>query len=275
MTKFTISLDESVKVTRDKNTVKIFVDYQNIMLNGDIRYKGFDMTDALIPSKYEITASLFRNKNILLADFTPPKTNFSLVFNESQLQFNDTSRLTNYYCIVNSFKFFYDNFARMRFREKVSLVDQYFMSEADLNNIGKQLSDINPNAYENIEGTQKSLNEIKSKLYNITAAAFWQALQINYYDPLSLQPKLLNLQKNYLEIQKQLDITFSEVYKLYYDKALNLYQNKKLTEAKTAFEKSLYLPSRLCTLSIFSVKDSFRIEKYHRKQNTTPEVVWF
>ncbi len=248
-TKFTLTIDESVKITRDKNTVTIFVDYQNIFLNGDILYKGFNMTDVLIPSKYEFTASLFRNKNTLLADFTPPKTNFSLIFNESQLQYTDTSRLNNYSLTLNSFKFFYDNFARMRFREKAGMVDKYFMAEADINNLSKKLSDINPNAYETIENTQKSLNEVKSKMDNIASAAFWQALQIDKYDPLSLQPKLYNQQNIYKDIQQQLNQTYSEIHQLYFKKALNLYDNKKLSDAKTAFEKSLsyqpmYAPSQ-------------------------------
>ncbi|MEI6853404.1 MAG: hypothetical protein WCL06_11195, partial [Bacteroidota bacterium] len=67
-TKFSLSFDESVKITRDKNMVTIFVDYQNIFVNGDVLYKGFNMTDVLIPSKYDFKGSLFRNKNILLAD---------------------------------------------------------------------------------------------------------------------------------------------------------------------------------------------------------------
>jgi hypothetical protein len=265
-TKFTFTLDESVKITRDKNIVTIFVDYQNINLSGDILYKGFDMTDVLIPSKYDFIASLFRNKNTLLADYTPTKTNFSLLFNESQLQFIDTSRMTNYDFAINTFKFYYDNVARMRFRDKISLIDQYFIVQSDINQISKQLSDVNPNAYESIENTQKNLNEIKSKLDNIITAAFWQALQIDKYDPLSLQPKLSDLQKNYQEIQKQLNITLSEIHQLYYNKGLTLYNNKKNQEAKTNFEKSLYYRPDYAPSQYFLALIAYESKKYNESK---------
>ncbi len=260
-TKFTLSFDENIKITRDKNVVSIFVDYQNIFVNGDVLYKGFNMTDVLIPSKYDFKGSLYRNKNILLADFAPQKTNFSLIFNESQLQFNDTSRQTNYSFTVNSFKFYYDQVARTRFREKVGMVNQYFIAEVDLNSLNKLLSDINPNAFETIDNTQKEMNSIKSKLDNVSTAVFWQALQITNYDPLGLQPKLFNLQKNYQEIQQQLNETYSELHQLYYKKALNLYNNKKVAEAKIAFEKSMYYQKDFAPSQFFLARIAFEQKK--------------
>jgi hypothetical protein len=59
-TKITMNIDESVKITRDKNTVSIYVDYQKIKMEGDVFYKGFMMHDALAPSKYEFTGVLCR-----------------------------------------------------------------------------------------------------------------------------------------------------------------------------------------------------------------------
>ncbi len=260
-TKFSLSFDESVKITRDKNMVTIFVDYQNIFVNGDVLYKGFNMTDVLIPSKYDFKGSLFRNKNILLADFSPQKTNFSLTFNESQLQFNDTSRQTNYSFAVNGFKFYYDQAARSRFRDKVGMVDQYFLADVDLNNVNKQLSDINPNAFEIIDNTQKDLNSIKYKMDNISNAVFWQALQINNYDPLNLQNKLFGMQKDYQEIQKQLNETYSEIHQLYYKKGLNLYNNKKTADAKIAFEKSLYYQHEFAPSQYYLARIAFEQKK--------------
>ncbi|HOY32674.1 MAG TPA: hypothetical protein PKW80_12420 [Bacteroidales bacterium] len=247
-TKITLNVDENVKITRQQTVVSIYVSYQNVVLNGDVFYKGFNMTDVLIPSKYEFAGMLSYKKGAVIKEFIQPATNFN-PFNEIVLQCNDTALTSNYDFIITSTKFYYDNATRNRFRDKAILIDQYYTADLDLNNINKQLSEINPNAFEEIEKTQKVLDNFKIMTENISNAAFWQALHIEMFDPVNLKPKLFDIRKKQTELQNQINYTISVLHEHYYNKALKLYNDKKTYEAKTTFEKSLiynpvYAPSK-------------------------------
>ena len=238
-TKITFTIDESIKITREKNVVSIYVNHQNIIINGDIYYKGFNMTDVLIPSKYEFTATLSRKNGSSVADFTQQKINFNPLFNEVLLVCNDSLPAVGYNFMITSNKFYYDISARNRFRDKASLIDQYYMAETDLSGISKQLSAVNPNAFEDIEKTQTYLNKLKATTDNISGAAFWQALHVEAFDPLKLYIKLSDVRRSQTEVQNQLNYTKSVIHQLYYNKGVEAYNKKKTQEAKSAFEKSL------------------------------------
>ncbi len=275
-TKFTISFDESIKITKDKNLLTIFVDYQNINLNGDLHYKGFDMSDVLIPAKYEFTASLYGEKNIFLSNFTLPKNKFEFNFNEVKLDFTDTSKIgNNYNFTVNNLKLFYDHSSRKRFNEKASLIDEYFMSDKDIHFLDKQLSAINPNAYENIEETQKKLDDIKIKIDNISSAMFWQALEINKYDPLNVGPLMSGIQESFNDIQKQLNYTLSKAPHLFYDKGVDLYNDKKILEAKTNFEKSLYYQNNYAPSQYYLALIAYNVMNYTESKQQLQKLVKF
>jgi len=243
-TKITLNITESVKVTRKGNVVSIYVSYQDMKINGDIFYKGFNMAEVLFPSKYEFKATLSRKNGTVLYNFTQPKNDFKPDFNEVLLQCNDDSLSTAYNFIINETKLYYDMVARDRFRQKAGMIDQYFTADMDLNNIGKQLSTINPNAFEETEKTQASLNSFNTMIDNIGQAPFWKMLQIESFDPLMLKTKIVDIKKSLTAIQSQLNYTKSIIHELYYNKGTDLYEKNKMAEAKTAFEKSLqYYPN--------------------------------
>jgi hypothetical protein len=260
-TKISFNIDENIKITRDKNLVSIYVDHQNFVLSGDVLYKGFDMTDVLVPSKYEFTADLRRIDGTAIAGFLQPKTDFTPAFSEVILQYIDSLPANAYNFVINLTKFYYDDAARNRFRDKAMLIDQYFSADIDLNNMSKQLSGIDPKAFEEVEKTQITLNSIKSMLDNISNAVFWQVLHIETYDPLKLNFKLIEVRNAFSEIQDQLSQTKSALPRLYYDKALKLYNDKKIQDAKTAFEKSLGYNSSFAPSQYYLARIAFETNK--------------
>ncbi|MEI6124676.1 MAG: hypothetical protein WCQ95_13745 [Bacteroidota bacterium] len=256
-TKITFTIDENIKITRDKNNLNMFVDLQNLVLTGDIFYKSFNMGDVLLPSKYDFEATLSKPNGASLATFTPAKNLFNPTFNETLLQYTDSAHSNNYKLELNLTRFYYDHEARNRFREKTVLVDQYFIADVDLDNIDKQLQDINPNTIETIDKTQATLNNAKQAIGNIEQAAFWQALHIDTYDPVKLKFKLHKIRDNYNDLQNQTNYTLSVIHQLYYNKGLDLYNAKKIQEAKAAFEKSLYYSATYAPSHYFLARIAF------------------
>lgn len=248
-TKITFSVDENIKITRSQTIVSIYVTHQNIMMSGDVFYKGFNMIDVLLPTKYDFKATLSYKNGTKIKDFVQQISNFTPPFNEVLLQCNDTALSNSYNFEVTAVKFYYDYTARNRFREKAGLIDQYFTADLDLNDINKKLAEIDLKTFEYLENSQSEMNKLKSLEDNISNAAFWQALHIEAFDPLKLNMKLFDVKKKHTEIQNQLNYTKSVIHQLYYDKGVELYNKKKTYDAKTAFEKSLsynasYAPSQ-------------------------------
>ncbi len=239
-TKVTFTVDESVKITRDGKLLTIYVDHQNIKMDGDVFLNGFAMNDVLLPAKYEFVARLSRKNGPLLADFTPPKADFKIPFNEVMLQFTDTLPQNNYKFDITSTKFSYDRESLQRFRERMGYIDQYFAADVDLSNINRQLSDINPNGIDAMDITQASLNAMKIRIDQIEDAGFWRELHIENHDALKLKFKLHEVRERFDDIQRQASHTLSIIYQLFYDRGEDFYNNKRTLEAKTAFEKSLF-----------------------------------
>jgi hypothetical protein len=238
-TKITFAVDEDIKITRDKNIVNIMVAHQKIILSGDVFYKGFDMTDVLVPAKYEFAGTLSRRGGVSLADFTQPKINFTPPYSEIVLQYTDTMPSSAYTFAISTTKFYYDNTSRTRFRDKATLVDQYYAADADLNNMNIQLNNINPDDFEHLETTQVTLNGIQKNIANISGAPFWQALNVINFDPLYLSRKINDISSRYRELQNKVNYTQSMLYQLFYNKGVDQYNNKKINEARQSFERSL------------------------------------
>ncbi len=266
-TKITLNITESVKVTRKGNVVSIYVSYQDTKINGDIFYKGFNMAEVLLPSKYEFKASLSRKNGAPLYSFIQPKSDFKPDFNEVLLQCNDDSLSTAYNFIINETKLYYDMIARDHFRQKAGMIDQYFTADMDLNNIGKQLSGINPNAFEETEKTQASLNSFNTMIDNIGQAPFWKLLQIESFDPLMLKTKIIDIKKSLTAIQNQLNYTKSIIHELYYNKGTELYEKNKMEEAKTAFDKSLQYYPNYPPSQFFMAQIAYETKQFDQAKN--------
>jgi|GEM_PF-1254746 len=238
-TKIMFNVNENIKITRDRNNVNIFVAHENITLSGDVFYKGFDMTDVIIPTKYDFSGILYRGNDVVLSSFTQPKTNFIAPYSEVMFKYIDTAQTSKYKFVVNSTMFYFDQTARNRFRDKVILIDQYYQAETDLKNILTQMNAIDPDAFEAINSTQEYMSTIKKNLDNISGAAFWQALHVEGFDPAHVYTRLYEANSRHKDLQTRVNYTLSVIHQLYYDKALKAYNAGKKSDAKSNFEKSL------------------------------------
>lgn len=261
-TKITFNVSESIKITRQANIVNIFVAYEDITLSGDVFYKGFDMTDVVLPSKYEFSGILYRGNDVVLANLNQPKINFTAPYSEVLLKYTDTAQASKYRFVVSTTQFYFDHNTRDRFREKATLVDQYYQADVDLKNIHNQMNAIDPDAFEVINSTQEYMGTIKKNLDNISGAAFWQALRIESFDPMHVYTSLYEANKRYNELQNRVNYTLSVIHQLYYDKALKSYNAGQKREAKADFEKSLYYNPSFGPSQYYLVRMAFEDKNY-------------
>lgn len=247
-TKATFYVDENIRITKKNQTVNIYVSYENYQIIGDIFYKDFDVSDLLIPSKI-MFSSVLKNGNALNIAIERPEINFTYPICEISLQYNDTLNINNYTFQIITTTFSYDNTTSLRFRDRITMIDQYYMADADLNKYYDDLKKTDPNDYVNIELQNKQVNEITGKVNAIGTAPFHSILNLNVYDPLNIKTKLFDINNLIEEKKSEIEITISKLDAIYFEEGYQNYINKQREKARNSFHRSLsynsvYYPSK-------------------------------
>lgn len=237
-TRVTLSLSENVRITRANRELTIYVGYDDIHISGDYLYKGFDISEQFIPSHYQWTGLLSRRDGQELKRFSLSESGFSPRNNENTFTYLDTVNNGEYVFTIESRAFLYKSQAYDRFRSRVRMIDDYYLADADLNQCYQSINQVNPDAFENINGEQQKLDDVGARAQAINRAAFWTALDISHFDPIRLYPKMNEVNSLLTGKQDKLNYTRSVLHVLYYEKALGEYNNKQRKSAREDFLKS-------------------------------------
>ena len=258
MTKFTITCDENIKVTRSGNKVNIMAEYQNMKLSGDVNYKDFDISDVLAPSQIQVAASLSRSKNTpALATWSLKAENFNYPFHQINFQFTDTTNNNSYYFEITSLQFSYTHDAKNELKNRIEIIEDYYHADQELFRIKNSLDEVDEKNIDNIEQTRKTLNMLGNNIEKIRDAAFWKVLNIDYFDPLDLKRKMMNCKNMYHDIDRDVDYTYSRIHILYYEKGYNYFNAKNYSAAKKYMDLSLQYNNDFAPARLYSAKIAY------------------
>ncbi len=242
-TKVNFRVDENIKITKQRNVVNIWVSYSNIRLDGDIIYKGFDISPALIPSKYEFSGTLWCEVDSAKTTFKQNNRPFNPAENEIAFNYTDTVRQNRYSFNMDNIHFMYDFDNKNRFGAHLQAIDTYYKADRDLNESHSKLSKMKTDNIDLYEINVTNINEISRLVREIESDPFWTILPINMYDPQKVRNKMFELKNILQDKQNELNRLKSVIHEKFFDKGYNEYQNKKLSDAKISFKKSLaYFP---------------------------------
>jgi hypothetical protein len=258
MTKFTITCDENIKVTRSGLKVNIIAEYQNIKLSGDVNYKDFDISDVLAPSQIQVAASLSRSKNSpALATWSLKAENFNYPFHQINFQYTDSTSNNAYYFEISSVIFSYLSSAKHNLKSRIEIIEDYYHADQELFGIKNALNEIDEKDIDNIEQTRKSLNIIGNNIEKIRDAAFWTTLNIDYFDPMDLKRKMINCKNVYHDVDRDVDYTYSKIHILYYEKGYNYFVAKNYAASKKYMDLSLQYDNNFAPARLYSAKIAY------------------
>ena len=242
-TKINFRVDENIKITKHRETVNIRVSYQNISFEGDILYKGFDISPALFPARYEFTGTLKCEVDSANITFKHNKTPFNPVENEVTFFYTDTVKNNRYTYFNDVLIFTYDIENKNRFGQHLQAIDNYYKAEYDLTKSFETISKMNPERFENYEDYMSILNDIGKIINQIDKDLFWSILPLQMYDPRRVKNKIIEVKTLYEDRIASLKNVRNNIHERYFEKGYREYENKKLTDAKISFQKSLsYFP---------------------------------
>ncbi len=238
-TRINFKVEESIKITKFHEKVTIIVSYNNLRFEGDIFYKGFDISPALIPAKYEFSGILNCKVDSNKISYNQYRIPFNPANNDVLFFYNDTTKNNRYSYNIEALVFTYNIENKNRFGAHLQAIDNYYKADFDLSKSYETISKMNPERFENYENYMSSINDIGKIVNQIDKDPFWAILPLQMYDPKRVKNKIIEVKTLYDDRKASLKNVRNNIHERYFEKGYNEYENKKLKEAKISFQNSL------------------------------------
>jgi hypothetical protein len=234
------SYNQTTRITRKEKQINIYLNIKNFRTTTNTGYRGFPLTDVLLPSKIDMSLQLNNKNNQPLAAYNVDGADFNSDRNEFTFRYTDTNNLKDFKLIIKSKKFTYTERGRSNFQNKLADIDRYYDFNAKMSMAFDDMAGINPDDLDRLFDYDNMLKNIDRLINDIEGYRMEQRLNLRDADPGHFKQKLQDLK---FEADRQHGIinhTISILYQIYYNRALEALVNGNEPMAVTLFEKSLY-----------------------------------
>jgi tetratricopeptide (TPR) repeat protein len=244
------------------------VETDNYKCFGDIHYKGFDISDVLIPSKLDLILSVFSgnlpkldNKHIANA---PMKFGYNKIFTA---QFIDSTVIPAFSINISNKKVIYDTVSTGSFVRKRKLIDDYYLSELQMADATKLLEKIDYKDVDMAIVYDIRLMDVEKIVNQLFQKDFPARLFLANYDPINYIDKFNKLSTETIKARNELNKNLSILDKLLYEKGLDFLKKNDIKNAVLYFNKTIdynkyYAPAHYQLARMLYRKDSI----YHSSE---------
>lgn len=241
-TEFVFVTEEYSRLSlRGNNTLDVYYAYKNMRLTGATSYRGFDMAVYLLPTG--VTANIQRSKNGTNLD-SKGVTDVELkgnpaVFAEYSVEDTAADVRNNQFKVILR-DFVYSRGALQRFEDQCNLVDSYYNSIGELEQIYLDLRAVNPNDLEGIQAQANQLKAIQERILVINNREYEKKLGItNSKDPAKFLAKLNEVTAYASQTEQQISQTMANLPALYHARAMDHLQHNRRDAAIADFNKAI------------------------------------
>ncbi len=258
-TSFRIEFEQVLKVnTREPNFV-FEIQSGKLRLNGDIAYRGFDMSEELIPAELTFILRLkkpggsFRDVSLTSAVMNAKPENSSYHQQDSINEFSSYDLLNHVFRFGNS----------NEFENKIKIIKNYYRSIAELDGGFQLLQSVNPEITDQFRNNQKNLILAEKQLNETEACHFENILPLLQNDPGRLLSKL-NAYRSLLEQKRNImGQVLSTLHLNFYDRGIYQLKKGNYSRAREFFHWSLEV-NPLYSPSLFQLAViDFRTGDFH------------
>ncbi|MBU0487251.1 MAG: hypothetical protein KKD31_04780 [Bacteroidetes bacterium] len=238
-TEYSFTFDQAVKISRSGVNLYVSVDFNNFNCSGDILYKGFPMTEVLIPSKVQFKAQLKDQQGTVRFDWDVPPSAISTTDGRINLDAVDSTNIQKCSFEFTTKQFIYDQEAKVRFDERVADVNTYYATDMTLASMFADLQAMEPANPDFAQANDMKMKQITAGLLEIEGQRYFKSLNLVSYDPAMIMKKLSDVKYLADEKGKVLSYTVTHLHEIYYAKGLEYLVNNKRRQAIELFNKSL------------------------------------
>ncbi|MBU0764709.1 MAG: hypothetical protein KJ607_07740, partial [Bacteroidetes bacterium] len=238
-TEFSYSYIQRTRIVRNGYNLDLKAELTDVEMKGDIRYRGFNVGDVLLPGKISFRMNLtdLQNKRLIFHDFQDiPLEGTPIVLID--YAHTDSSNHTFRMDIVNK-QFIYDAGCKQAFDARAQFVDSYYNSDIQLKSGFRQLQLIDLNNTDLLFDYRKVAENVDALINSLQAFDFHRNLDLDLYDPISFEQKFSDLYELNAEIKNKLDYMLTHLYEVYYDKGMWFLGSGNIEMARLNFNKSV------------------------------------
>ncbi len=234
-TSFTIEFDQQLLVnTREVNHV-FKISSGSLRLKGDIEYRGFDMSNELIPASLDYHLRLkkrngiFRDVPVSVSVIEGKPENGSYNNPDSVNEFN------NYDLVNHVFRFGNSN----AFENKIKIINNYFAQIGVLDQGFALLQTVQPEQVDNFRNNQRNLVLAEKYLSDTEAMRFENSLPLSNDDPGRMLDKINTYKTVLFQKRAAMELVWSTLHMNFYDRGVYQLKRNNLPRAREFFLWSL------------------------------------
>lgn len=229
---FTIAFDQTLRINTREPDFVYRVENSKFRLSGDISYKGFEVSDLLIPVEVRFELRLKRSngslKNIPLTAVVnnerPEATGFTNT--------DTADRVFTDYAIVNPvFRFSNSN----EFEKRISIINDYYRIVAELEDGFLLLQTVAPADLDRFRANQKNLTDAANIYASVKNRKLEQQLPLQTTDPARFIEKSRAYEVLLNRRQQEMTVLWNTLHLTFYDRGITQMKRGNLPRAVELF----------------------------------------
>jgi hypothetical protein len=227
-----LSFGQLMKVITREPKFVYNIESESMRLSGDVNYKGFDVSDYLLPAEVKFALRQKARSGLFWDRPLSAKVDSGKIVLAS---YNDTDTISPQYTGFDLINFEFKFGSTADLTAQVKIINSYYDAIADLDRAVGMLQGLNPYAYENFRNNQKNLMESETFLRQAQNANYHLKLPLQAKDPGKLLEKI-NIVQNILNLKKaEFGQVLSTLHLTFFDKGLGFIRNKNYNKAQDYF----------------------------------------
>ena len=245
LTQFTFQYNYEITIantgktsTDNKKIYSISIKINNEKFKGDINYKGFSISDILIPSFFDLTLLIDDVKNNTLIPI-PFVFNISRSNKKNEaIEFNYTSVDSIARINIKNKLFYYNDSNITAFNKRIQLINDYYNSEQIISSAYEKLKSINIDNAEIVKVHEISLKEVEALITELSEKKFSDFLNLSKNDPINFVTKLNELSQKAKNLRLLINQMLNNLDKVFFDKGIEFLSKGDTVTALKYLERS-------------------------------------
>ncbi|MFN0188954.1 MAG: hypothetical protein ACKVQV_09650 [Bacteroidia bacterium] len=227
-----LSFGQVMKVITREPKFVYNIESESMHLSGDINYKGFDVSDYLLPAEAKFALRQKAKSGLFWDRPLSAKVDTGKI---GLASYNDIDTISPQYTSFDliNFEFKFGNTSQLE--KKVARINSYYSTISDLDRAFGLAQGVNPYSFENFRNNQRNLVEAENILKSAFDAKHENHLPLNALDPGKYLEKRTILNNLLVSKRVEFNQVLSTLHLTFFDKGLSFIRNKNYSKAQEYF----------------------------------------
>lgn len=234
-------------ISKGNGQYQMHIRLKNLRIEGDKEFRRFDMSKYLAPPMISFTVErlnkackvidAYEYKNVPLPNCEDVVICDELVTDTASTLANQGQSLRLANVVFN-----YNREVQDAFQQQTLLIDEYYGTIGELEEIHRQMEHIVPQDFDHIHDHEAHMQTVRQQIEDIVARDYITQLALSSAcDPAGYLPRLAEIDKYALQLEDEIQQTIAQLPGLYMDRGMAKLQNGKPFLARQDFEQAIAL----------------------------------